>query len=119
MATPLPTIEIPSIDGWVRAFDQAMERAIRDHVDAVAARARAEHNYQNRTGDLEASTQVTHVSGRASDDTLEAGVEASMHYASNAAYWKGDFMQAAVDAEDGALEAKIEAELASAFAMDW
>lgn len=98
------------------ALDSAAERALATHIRAVAVRAKAEHAYQNQTGNLEASTEDTGVTGRFSDGSLEGGVDATMDYASHVASRQGDFVQAAADSEDGALEARFEAEFARALA---
>lgn len=72
--------------GGLRDADVRFERAYRASVremkttlDAAADAARANHDYQNRTGDLTASTRASDVASSADGDEIIFG--ASMYYA--------------------------------------
>ena len=61
-------MELVGIPGVVRELEQAVDAGARDALyDAakdVAAYARAHHNYQNRTGQLEKNTKARRPTGR-------------------------------------------------------
>lgn len=65
-----------------RALDRQLEHAMLLAGEKIAESARQTHPYQNRTGNLEASTQAIEPTGTFSEGTLEGGAHATMHYAS-------------------------------------
>ncbi len=64
------------------ALDASMTDAARRGAELVAASARAEHPYQNRTGDIERKTELAGPDGTFTAGTLVVFVEADTEYAS-------------------------------------
>lgn len=72
---------------FLRFLDAELADAIIQSSRNIAAHARDTHTFQNRTRDLERSIRALPLSGRASEGTLEGGVEAAMQYASYVEAW--------------------------------
>jgi hypothetical protein len=79
------SFDVPSlerdIDRLRNTLDESMREGLAQVGEMVAASARAEHPYQNRTGDLEASTQAVPPIGAFLASTLTGGVVATEEYA--------------------------------------
>lgn len=63
------------------ALDDQVHEAMRLISEDVAEEARGQHAYENRTGDLEASTRAVDVYGTFTLGTLVGGVTADTEYA--------------------------------------
>ncbi len=79
-------VVIEGIDESVRALDRALDNSLRDAVVRIARgvgeRAKTEHPWQKRTGNLEASTAGSNVVwGDVWNDTLAGEVVADTEYA--------------------------------------
>lgn len=69
------------VDGVLDAIERATYRALDGAAERVAERARKQHWYRNRTGDLEGSTQALGVVGDVWSDSAESIAFAGMPYA--------------------------------------
>jgi len=80
------TIDRDALAREVAAFEDSLERAVFAGLDyaaqQTAAQARAAHWYQNRTHDLEDSTQAQESDGDVWGDSASSSVAATMPYAS-------------------------------------
>jgi len=90
------------LDALARAAEDGLDRA----AELTAAQARASHPYQNRSGDLQASTQAVPVAGFLYDDTLVSYAVASEPYA---AYVEAShpFLGPAYEAQAGRIEHEV------------
>ena len=90
------------LDALARAAEDGLDRAS----ELTAAQARAVHPYQNRTTDLQSSTQAIPVAGSFYDDSLQASAAATMPYAS---YVEAShpYLQPAYDAQAGRIEHEV------------
>ncbi len=69
-----------SVEGAAERFEAAYQKAVRDMkalLDATAAEARRAHEYQNRTGELEASTYASDILSLGDADEVQLGVRTS------------------------------------------
>lgn len=71
-----------ALDSLEHAVGDEMPRGLWQVGQDVAAEAKANHLYQNRTGDLEALTEGSQTAGSFYDDTLIVSVDAGTPYAS-------------------------------------
>lgn len=80
------TVDLLGLDAFVAelsaALDDELPTAMDNTAEAVAATARAEHPYTDRTGDLTASIQALPAQGSAMGGTLHGLVMAGTEYAS-------------------------------------
>lgn len=79
------------------ALDEETERAAEIGARVVAEVAARNHDYQNRTGDLEGSTGDVPPTGRFTDDSLQFGAAAGAEY--------GEFVDAKLPFLEPAYEA--------------
>lgn len=101
-------------------LDDELEVAARDIADRVAWAARADHPYQNRTGNLQGSTVGDAPLGRFLDDTLTANVIASMEYGSYVEDLGYEFLLPAFERTEHQLDEIIESRLRyAAQRADW
>lgn len=101
-------------------IDDELEDAAREIGARVAWAAREEHPYQNRTHNLQGSTQGDAPSGRFLDGTLEANVIATMEYASYVEDRGYEFLLPAFERTEHQLEHVLEDSLEhAARRADW
>lgn len=76
------TLTLTGLDVLAEGVDHAVDAGLGQVGERVAQEARTNHPYQNRSGDLQASTQALEPSGRATDGTARVDVVALEDYAS-------------------------------------
>lgn len=100
-------LSLDGVDGAVAALEQSLDAALADALDeiarAVAHTAAADHEYVNRTGDLQSLTGDVPHTGRFLGDTLTAAVVAATEYGEHVERRK-PFLQPAWDANVGRTE---------------
>lgn len=94
--------DLASVEAEVRDLTAQLDRAAAEGMtavgEAVASAARDQHPYQNRTGDLEASTRAEAPFGELSRGTLSVDVVADTDYAQYVDGRPGfEFLQPAFD----------------------
>lgn len=96
-----------AVEALADSLNDAVFRAMAEVGEEVAREARDQHPYQNRTGDLERSTQGQQPVGRFMDGSLYVEVTADMPYGQFVAA-KMPFLEPALERAGHAVEALVE-----------
>ena len=104
---------IEGCDELLLAIERATFEGLDEAARITAAAARARHPYQNRTGDLEASTQAVEAEGDVWSDHAQSAVAATMPYA-GFVNERRPFLEPAWDAVSGTATHAFEVALARA-----
>lgn len=103
-----------ALTGWEREIGEALEEVVEDHAARVAAEARADHPYTDRTGNLTASIEALPAQGSVRGGDLRATVVAGEEYASYVDSGRFRYLLPAAERVEGELADAADRALAAA-----